>query len=55
MRRQSGPGIAFITIGAAFFAIGRSGHRVPFLAIGLAFVVIGMILLIRQRRADGSK
>jgi hypothetical protein len=46
--------ISFIVIGIAFLAIGAAGQR-NFQAIGVAFLAIGIALLVRQRRAGGSK
>jgi hypothetical protein len=54
MKATGAPGIAFIVIGVVFIAIGSSGQR-AFLGIGAAFIVIGMLSLVRQRRADGPK
>jgi hypothetical protein len=48
------PGIAFLTIGLAFIAIGASGQR-AFLGIGAAFLAIGLVWLVRQKRAGGQK
>lgn len=47
------PGMAFLTIGLAFIAIGASGQR-AFLGIGAAFLAIGLAALVRQKRG-GSK
>jgi drug/metabolite transporter (DMT)-like permease len=52
MKPTGAPGIAFIVIGVVFIAIGSSGQR-AFLGIGAAFIVIGMVSLVRQRRAEG--
>ncbi len=52
MKATGAPGIAFIVIGVVFIAIGSSGQR-AFLGIGAAFIVIGMVSLVRQRRAEG--
>jgi hypothetical protein len=54
MRRPGAPGIVFITLGAVFIAIGSSGLRALF-AVGVAFLVIGLVSVVRQRRAGGSK
>jgi len=48
------PSIPFLVMGVAFLAIGVSGQRV-FLGIGAAFLAIGVTLLVRQKRAGGSK
>jgi hypothetical protein len=48
------PGIPFLAMGVAFLAIGVSGQR-AFLGIGAAFLAIGVALLVRQKRAGGSK
>jgi hypothetical protein len=53
MQVTGAPGIAFIVLGVVFIAIGSSGQR-AFLGIGAAFAVIGLISLIRQRRAEGA-
>jgi hypothetical protein len=45
--------MAFIVIGVVFIAIGSSGQR-AFLAIGAAFIILGMVSLVRQRRANGQ-
>ncbi len=37
--------------GVAFIAMGSSGQRV-FVPIGLAFAVIGIVSIVRQRRAQ---
>jgi len=52
MKTTGAPGIVFIVLGVVFIAIGSSGQR-AFLGIGAAFAVIGLISLIRQRRAEG--
>ena len=54
MNRPGAPGIAFIVIGVVFIAIGSSGQR-AFIGVGAAFAVIGLVFLIRQRRAAGLK
>jgi drug/metabolite transporter (DMT)-like permease len=54
MKATGAPGIAFIVLGVVFIAIGSSGQR-AFLGIGAAFIVIGMVSLVRKRRADGPK
>ena len=51
MKTTSAPGIAFLVLGVVFIAIGSSGQR-AFLGLGAAFAVIGLISLIRQRRAE---
>jgi hypothetical protein len=45
-RRRSLP---FFVLGAAFFAIGMSGHR-SLLFVGLAFWLIALVILSRARR-----
>ncbi|HZT59723.1 MAG TPA: hypothetical protein VFA21_14025 [Pyrinomonadaceae bacterium] len=45
-RRRSLP---FFVLGAAFFAIGMSGHR-SLLFVGLTFWLIGLMMLRRARR-----
>jgi hypothetical protein len=52
MKATGAPGIVFIVLGVVFIAIGSSGQR-AFLGIGAAFAVIGLVSLIRQRRAEG--
>ena len=53
MKGTATPGIVFIVLGVVFIAIGSSGQR-AFLGVGAAFAVIGMVSLIRQRRAEGA-
>jgi hypothetical protein len=48
------PGISFVIMGVVFLGIGASGQR-NFLGIGVAFLAIGIALLVRQKRAGGSK
>ena len=48
------PGIVFFVLGVVFIAVGSSGQR-AFLGIGAAFLVIGLVYMIRQRRADGPR
>ena len=50
MKGTATPGIVFIVLGVVFIAIGSSGQR-AFLGVGAAFAVIGLVSLIRQRRA----
>ncbi len=52
MRNRRGPGVAFLTIGVVFIAIGSSGAR-AFLGTGVAFLVVGFVLLMRSRREGG--
>ena len=52
MRNRRGPGVAFLTIGVVFIAIGSSGPR-AFLGTGAAFLVVGFVLLMRSR-GDGG-
>ena len=52
MKATGASGIAFIVLGVVFIAIGSSGQR-AFLGVGAAFAVIGLVSLIRQRRAEG--
>jgi hypothetical protein len=54
MKRSGAPGIALIVIGVVFIAIGSSGQR-AFIGLGAAFAVIGLVYLLRQRRAAGLK
>jgi hypothetical protein len=48
------PGLPFLVMGLAFVAIGASGQR-AFLGIGTAFLAIGLVMLMREKRAGGSK
>jgi hypothetical protein len=41
-------------MGVVFLGIGASGQR-GFLGIGAAFLAIGIALLVREKRAGGSK
>ena len=52
MKGTATPGVVFIVLGVVFIAVGSSGQR-TFLGIGAAFAVIGLVSLIRQRRAEG--
>jgi hypothetical protein len=54
LKRSTAPGIAFIVIGIVFITIGSSGQR-GLIAVGAAFVAIGLVTVIRQRRAAGLK
>ncbi|MDQ2942691.1 MAG: hypothetical protein M3R21_03365 [Candidatus Dormibacteraeota bacterium] len=54
MKPSGAPGIALIVIGVVFIAVGSSG-RLFLLGVGAAFVVVGLISLVRQRRAAGLK
>jgi membrane-bound ClpP family serine protease len=54
VKPSGAPGIALIVIGVVFIAIGSSGQR-AFVGLGAAFAVIGLVLLLRQRRAAGLK
>ena len=54
MSRAGASGLVFLVAGLAFIAIGSSGQR-AFLFIGAAFLVLGLVSLVRQRRAGGPK
>ena len=54
MSRPVAPGTVFIVLGVVFIAIGSSGQR-ALLAVGAAFLAIGLISVVRQRRAGGLK
>ena len=51
MNRSTAGGFGFIAVGVAFIALGSSGQR-AFLPIGLTFAVIGMVSIVRRRRAQ---
>jgi hypothetical protein len=50
MNRSIAGGGAFIAVGVAFIVLGSSGQR-AYLPIGLAFAVIGIVSIVRKRRA----
>ena len=52
MKKKSG--VPFIVMGLAFLAIGASGQR-AFFGIGAAFLAIGLVFVMREKRAGGSK
>jgi hypothetical protein len=54
MNRPATAGAVFITLGAAFIALGVSGQRV-FLGVGAAFLAIGTLAAMRQVRAHHTK
>ena len=54
MNRPTAPGVVFITLGVVFIAVGSSGQR-ALLGVGFAFLVVGLVYVIRQRRASGPK
>lgn len=47
---KSNPGFPFLILVVVFVAIGASGQR-NFLGIGAAFLAIGVVFLVRQKRA----
>jgi hypothetical protein len=54
MSRPAAPGVVFIILGVVFIAIGSSGWRALF-AVGAAFLIIGLVSVVRERRAGGLK
>ena len=54
MKAAGAPGVALFVLGVVFIAVGSSGQR-AFLGLGAAFLVIGVVYMIRQRRADGPR
>ena len=52
MRRT--PALAFTIIGVVFLTIGVSGQR-SFMVLGTIFVAIGLVFLLRQRRAGRAR
>jgi len=46
--------ITFLILGIAFLVMGNSGQR-SFRTIGIAFLTMAVMLIVRQRRAGGSK
>jgi membrane protein implicated in regulation of membrane protease activity len=54
MNRPTTPGVVFIALGVVFIAVGSSGQR-ALLGVGFAFLVVGLVYVIRQRRAGEPK
>lgn len=53
--QKKATGIALLVIGVVFIAVGSSGARMLLLGVGVALVIVGLISVVRQRGAPGSK
>jgi hypothetical protein len=53
--RPRAPAAVFFGIGVVFLAVGSSGQRSAMIAVGAAFLAIGVVLLVRQKRAGGPR
>jgi hypothetical protein len=53
--RPRAPAAVFFGVGVVFLAVGSSGHRGAMIAVGAAIIAIGLVLLVRQKRAGGPR